>query len=102
MAGSCRCILAQSLTLLNECVEPMKNLTIRNVPEEVADALEREKSRRRGSLNQTVIELLSQGLGVGTARSNGMARFATWTAEEHREFEENVASLEDIDDELWR
>jgi plasmid stability protein len=81
----------------------MKNLTIRNVPDDLADALNREKSRRRDSLNQTVIELLSQGLGVGTLRSNGIARFAgTWTAEEHREFEENVASLEEIDDELWR
>jgi plasmid stability protein len=81
----------------------MKNLTIRNVPDELADALDREKSRRRGSLNQTVIELLSHGLGVGTPRSNGIARFAgTWTAEEQREFEENVASFEDIDDELWR
>ncbi|MEA2336632.1 MAG: hypothetical protein QOE82_639 [Thermoanaerobaculia bacterium] len=81
----------------------MKNLTIRNVPDDLADALEREKSRRRGSLNQTVIELLSQGLGVGTRRSNGMARFAgTWTAEEYSQFEENTASLEDIDDELWR
>src|SRR5438270_75559 len=42
----------------------MKNLTIRNVPEDLADALEREKSRRRESLNQTVIELLSQVVGV--------------------------------------
>jgi len=81
----------------------MKNLTIRNVPDDLADALEREKSRRRGSVNQTVIEVLSQGLGVGTRRSNGIARFAgTWTAEEHRRFEENTASFEDIDDELWR
>jgi plasmid stability protein len=81
----------------------MKNLTIRNVPDDLADALEREKSRRRGSLNQTVIEVLSQGLGVGTRRSNGIGRFAGgWTAEEHRQFEENTANLEDIDDELWR
>jgi hypothetical protein len=81
----------------------VKNLTIRNVPDSLADALEREKSRRRASLNQTVIELLSQGLGVDAARSNGLARLAgTWTADEHRQFEESIASLETIDDELWR
>lgn len=81
----------------------MKNLTIRNLPDELADALEKEKSRRRGSLNQTVIELLSQGLGVGAARSNGVARLAgTWTAEEHQKFEESVAAFEGIDAELWR
>ncbi|HXH94161.1 MAG TPA: hypothetical protein VNN25_21475 [Thermoanaerobaculia bacterium] len=81
----------------------MKNLTIRNVPDDLADALEREKSRRRESLNQTVIELLSQGLGVGLSRSNGLARLAgTWTAEDQRMFEESIAPFEEIDAELWR
>jgi len=81
----------------------LKNLTIRNVPDDLADALEREKSRRRESLNQTVIELLSQGLGVGLSRSNGLARLAgTWTAEDQRMFEESIAPFEEIDAELWR
>ena len=73
------------------------------MPEELAEALDKEKSRRRGSLNRTVIELLSQGLGVGSSRSNGIARLAgTWTAKEHRKFEESVAAFEGIDAELWR
>ena len=81
----------------------MKNLTIRNVPDAVAEALEEEKRRRGESLNQTVIELLSQGLGVGTTRSNGLGRLAgSWTEEELREFEAAVAGFERIDDELWR
>jgi hypothetical protein len=81
----------------------MRNLTIRNVPGGLADALEKEKNRRRESLNQTVIELLSQGLGVGLPRSNGLARLAgTWTAEDQREFEEGIAPFEEIDAELWR
>ena len=54
----------------------MKHLTVRNLPPEVAEALKREKRRRGESLNQTVIELLSQGLGVGEPRSNGLARVA--------------------------
>jgi plasmid stability protein len=81
----------------------MKNLTIRNLPPEVAVALEREKRRRGGSLNQTVIELLEQGLGVGTARSNGLANLAgSWTDEEFRRFEDAVAPFEAIDPELWK
>jgi plasmid stability protein len=81
----------------------MRNLTIRNVPDDLAVALEKEKSRRKGSLNRTVIELLSQGLGVGSSRSNGLARLAgTWTDEEFRQFEESIATLEEIDAELWR
>ena len=81
----------------------MKTLTIRNLPDDIAEALEEEKRRRGGSLNQTVIDLLSQGLGVGAPRTNGLARLAgTWTADEHRRFEEAVAPFETVDDDLWR
>lgn len=81
----------------------MKTLTIRNLPRDVADALEQEKRRRGESLNQTVIELLTQGLGVRTPRSNGLARLAgTWNEEEFQEFQHAVAPFEEIDDELWR
>ena len=81
----------------------MKNLTIRNLPPEVAKALEREKVRRGVSLNQTVIALLEQGLGVAGVRSNGLGRLAgKWTEEERRAFDDAVARLEHIDDELWR
>lgn len=81
----------------------MRTLTVRNVPREVAEALEREKRRRGESLNQTVIELLTQGLGVGTTRSNGLARLAgRWSEEEFKEFERAVAPFEEIDEELWR
>ena len=81
----------------------MRNLTIRNLPREVAEALDQEKRRRGSSLNQTVIELLGQGLGVGVPRSNGLAGLAGgWGEEELREFEEAVEVFESIDTELWR
>ncbi len=80
----------------------MKTLTIRNLPPEVAEALEREKRRRGESLNQTVIELLGQGLGVGGPRSNGLAVLAGgWDEDEFRRFEGAVAPFEEIDAELW-
>ncbi len=83
----------------------MQHLTVRNIPEDVAAALVAEKDRRRQSLNQTVIELLRQSLGVvsGQKRSNGLARLAgTWTQEEHEQFEAAVAVTNQIDEELWR
>ena len=81
----------------------MKALTIRNVPPALAEALEREKARRGESLNRTVIELLSQGLGVGVTRSNGLAALAgVWTDADLREFEQAVAPFDQIDHELWR
>jgi len=83
----------------------MKNLTIRDVPSDLAEALEREKIRRGKSLNQTVLQLLSQCLGVKPtgSRTNGLAQLAgTWTAEEHSRFESDIALTEQIDEELWR
>jgi plasmid stability protein len=81
----------------------LKNLTIRNVPEELHKALRREKNRRGKSLNQAVIDLLSERLAVGTTRSNGLARLAgRWTEDEFRRFEEATALFENTDKELWR
>ena len=79
------------------------HLTIRNVPEEVAAALEAEKLRRGRSLNQTVIDLLRQSLGVEGRKANGLARLAgTWTEDEEREFLRNTEAFSQIDPELWK
>jgi plasmid stability protein len=81
----------------------MKTLTVRNLPEEVAAALETERRRRGSSLNQTVIDLLRISLGAGQQRTNGLRRLAgTWSEGQHRAFEEAVAPFEAVDDELWR
>lgn len=78
-------------------------MTVRHVSKELARALDREKRRRRTSLNQTVLGLLEQGLGVSAPRSNGLARLAgTWTEDEHRRFGEAIAPLDRPDAELWR
>ena len=80
----------------------MKTLTVRNLPPEVAEALEREKRRRGTSLNQTVIDLLSQGLGVGGIRTNGLAGLSgKWSEEDYRRFERVVAPFAEVDPELW-
>ena len=83
----------------------MKNVTIRNLPPQVAEGLAREKRQRGQSLNQTVIDLLRQVLGLGAdrKRSNGLARLGgTWDADELKAFEAATAVTEQIDEELWR
>jgi len=83
----------------------VKTLTIRNVSKRLADALEREKKRRGKSLNQTVLDLLGQGVGVGAPadRSNGLGRLAaTWSEGELTEFARATADTEQVDEELWR
>ncbi len=81
-----------------------QHLTVRNLPRQLSLALIEEKRRRSLSLNQTVIELLSQSLGLGSIRrSNGLAQLAgTWTEEEQRRFEAAIVVTEQIDEELWR
>ena len=88
-----------------ECTigESVKTLTVRGLPESVSEALTREKQRRGTSLNQTVVDLLAQALGVHRRRSNGLGALAgTWTEDELRRFEEAVTPFEEIDGDLWR
>jgi hypothetical protein len=83
----------------------MEDLTIHNVPPELAQALERESLRLRAPLDQTVIELLRRALQAGPAdeKRNGLAGLAgTWTDEEHARFEAAIAVTEQIDEDLWR
>lgn len=85
--------------------KPARHLTVRNVPPELAKALQEEKARRGKSLNQVVLDLLTQGLGVGLgkSRSNGLAQLAgVWSDEDLEEFQAAVAVTEQIDEELWK
>ena len=83
----------------------MKAISIRNVDAKLANALERESSRRSASLNETVLQLLRQALGVDTTarRSNGLGKLAGgWTAREFDAFEANTQPFAQIDEGLWR
>ena len=82
----------------------MKTLTIRNVPQHLAEAIDQERRRRDTSLNSTVLDLLEASLGIGAAgpRTNGLAELAgNWTAEELLEFEAAVAPFDIVDDDMW-
>lgn len=81
----------------------MKNITIRNCPDALSQALSIEVKRRSKSLNSTVIDLLCQALGVHTDRQNGLGRLAgTWSSEDYAQFESATAALAEIDEDLWR
>lgn len=82
----------------------MKQLTIRGVSSDLAQAIDGERRRRGVSLNQTLLDLLSQALNVSTGKSagNGLKDLAgTWSAEELLDFENNTRTFEQIDEELW-
>lgn len=81
----------------------MKALTIRNVDPRLASALVRETKRRGTSVNQTVLDLLRQAVGLDEPRrTNGLEKFAgTWTKEDFEDFAASTAMFERIDPELW-
>ena len=80
-------------------------LTVRNLPSDVAAELERERKQQGASLNQTVVNALRRGLGLGQERrSNGLAALAgRWEDDEFEAFERAVREIgEQVDEEVWR
>lgn len=77
-----------------------RQLTIRGVPEEVAERLARISQERGRSVNSTVLEILLAAVGV-EERRNRLQRMATWTDQDKVEFENALAAQRVIDEELW-
>ena len=83
----------------------MRTMTIRNIPAELAQALDKERRTRGISLNRTVLALLRNALGVPNlaVRSNGLRDLAgTWSETEYERFEQAVAPFGEIDESLWQ
>ena len=78
-----------------------RQLTVRGVPEEVADRLGRLSRARGQSVNSTVNQILEDALGVG-ARLRLLRRMPRWTQEEFDEVSDAVAAHRTIDDPVWR
>ena len=79
-------------------------MTIRNVPPRLAKILDEERRQRGKSLNQTVLDLLCQALGLAldSTYDNGLGKLAgTWADEEFSEFEEHTKIFDQVDEELW-
>jgi hypothetical protein len=82
-----------------------KHITLRNVPADLARALDAAKRMTGESLNRTVLAILRQALGLepGRAFDNGLRKLAgTWGEPEFRRFEKNTLLFEQVDEELWR
>ncbi len=83
----------------------MKQLTLRQIPEEVEKELRQVASQNGTSLNHSAIAALRKGLGLElpARRRRDLSRFAgKWTAAEADEFDENVQIFGQIDEELWQ
>ncbi len=78
-----------------------RQLTIRNVPDEVGNRLDRLSHDRGKSLNSVVLDILTESVGVDARRAR-LERYATWTEEEASSFDDALASQRVVDADLWR
>ena len=83
----------------------MKAITIRNIPEEVARLIEATANDAGLSLNRAVIRLLREQIDEEShhaERYHDLDYLAgSWSVEEAKEFERNLADSRVIDAELW-
>jgi hypothetical protein len=79
-----------------------KQITLRGVRLELARRIERLAEDSGTSVNAKVIQILEQAVGLdASARRERLARYTTWTSEDLREFEENLAAQRVVDAKLW-
>lgn len=78
-----------------------KQLTIRGVSKDLATRLEKLAEARGQSVNATVLALLESAAGID-ARRRRLMRYATWNAEDAREFETAVRAQRTVDKKLWK
>ena len=83
-------------------------LTIRGLPPAVEEAVRKEATNGRISLNKAVIRLLEKAMGLSGADEsreiyNDLDRFCgIWSAEEATDIEEILVHARTVDEELWR
>ena len=78
-----------------------RQLTIRNLPDEVGKRLDRLSRDRRESLNAIVVGILTESVGADARRAR-LERYATWTPDDAEAFDAALASQRVIDAGLWR
>ena len=75
-------------------------ITVRNVPEELARRLAKLAEASGRSLNATVLDLLERATGIDGRRAR-LERYATWSKADVEEFDRALRLQRTIDPELW-
>jgi plasmid stability protein len=75
-------------------------LTVRNVPEELARRLAKLAEATGKSINATVLELLERATGIDGRRAR-LEQYTTWSKDDVDEFEQSLRAQRIIDRELW-
>ncbi|MCZ6727097.1 MAG: hypothetical protein O7A98_07035 [Acidobacteria bacterium] len=78
-----------------------KQLTLRGVPDEVAERLKALSRERNQSMNATAVELLADALGFSQRRRR-LERYVTWERADQEAFDEALRAQRPVDDPAWR
>ena len=87
----------------------LKQITIRNIPDEIERIVKKEARSKGLSLNKAFISLLERATGI---RAKGKKKkipyhdldhlFGVWAKEDETTFNKNLELQRTIDEELWR
>ena len=86
----------------------MGSLSIRGLDEELSDRLKKVASEQQKSVNQFVIDILKQQLGITKSKKFTQCfhdldpLFGSWSDETFDTIQEKINSERHIDDELWK
>jgi hypothetical protein len=86
---------------------PVKTITLRNIPPELARKLEERRRLEGISLGKAALRILEEGAGLKKDRRPVLhhdldSLAGTWTKEEARIFERSLRDQRKIDPEMWR
>lgn len=79
----------------------VRQITLRNPPEDLVRCLREVAANRNESLNGTILRILQDAVGLEPRRER-LRRYATWTPEDLRDFEDRLSEQRGIDEDLWR
>ena len=83
----------------------MKNMTIRNIPDEVALFLSERSASEGRSMNAVVVSLLTRAAGLEPEhrkRRDLSWLTGSWTKEESRRFDNAIADRRKVREEDWK
>ena len=84
----------------------MKTITIRGIDDELEKAIKETSKKKQESMNQTVVKLLRDSVGLAKKavfpKYNDLDALAgTWSAEEEALFFQNTRPFGEVDKEMW-
>lgn len=86
----------------------MKSISIRGVDDELSALIKKEAAKTHKSVNQFILELLKQKLGMDkekrfTKEHHDLDHlFGSWSEEEFNQIQETIDKERQIDKELWK